>query len=574
MKKSPAFYSLALALLAAILFIPFLGAVHLFDWDEVNFAECAREMIRTGDYSTAQINFFPFWEKPPLFIWMQVLCMKTFGINEFAARLPNALCGITTLVLVYNLGRKIYDNRFGLLWALAFAGSLLPHFYFKSGIIDPWFNLFIFLGIYHLAVYSNDYSSNSNAGFFNRRIFLSGLFIALAILTKGPVAGLIFGLCFIVYRIWSRKPVLLWKHFFLSCITIACIGGIWFLILALEGRTSIITEFILYQIRLFSTEDADHGGPFYYHWVVLLIGCFPASVFAIRGFFRSSSDTPYQRHMKRWILILFWVVLILFSVVKTKIVHYSSLCYFPLTFLAAYSAYKLIEEEWAWKKWLNAILLFTGGMLGLLIMALPLIGLNKDKIIASKKIDDAFALANLGADVHWTGWEIVIGIIFLSGVVACVILSGRKQIRQAVVSLFVLTLIATNLSSLLFAPKVEGYSQKAAIDFYESLKGQKCYIDVVGFKSYAHLFYTDKQPEANTAFLAWYKEHPPQGLPKGFRITSAQMDIFYYEYLRSQPLDRPVYVVTKIDHVSEFEHDFPAYRKLSEKNGFVFYVRP
>ncbi len=189
MKLSPLLISILLGIAAAILFIPFLGAVHLFDWDEVNFAECAREMIKTHDYSTAQINFFPFWEKPPLFIWMQVLSMKVFGINEFAARFPNALCGIVTVVLVFNLGRKLYDNRFGLLWALAFAGSLLPHFYFKSGIIDPWFNLFIFLGIYHLARYTNDYTYASSSRFFNRSVFLSSLFIALAILTKGPVAG-------------------------------------------------------------------------------------------------------------------------------------------------------------------------------------------------------------------------------------------------------------------------------------------------------------------------------------------------------------------------------------------------
>jgi len=34
-----------LAAIGAFLFIPFLGRVHLFDWDEINFAECSREMI-------------------------------------------------------------------------------------------------------------------------------------------------------------------------------------------------------------------------------------------------------------------------------------------------------------------------------------------------------------------------------------------------------------------------------------------------------------------------------------------------------------------------------------------------
>jgi 4-amino-4-deoxy-L-arabinose transferase-like glycosyltransferase len=54
MKKYP---HLIITLFSALLFIPFLGAVHLFDWDEINFAEAAREMILTQNYSRVQINF-------------------------------------------------------------------------------------------------------------------------------------------------------------------------------------------------------------------------------------------------------------------------------------------------------------------------------------------------------------------------------------------------------------------------------------------------------------------------------------------------------------------------------------
>ncbi len=67
-----------IAILAAIFFIPFLGRVHLFDWDEVNFAECSREMLKLHDYSRVYINFKPFWEKPIMFIWMQSGAMRHF----------------------------------------------------------------------------------------------------------------------------------------------------------------------------------------------------------------------------------------------------------------------------------------------------------------------------------------------------------------------------------------------------------------------------------------------------------------------------------------------------------------
>ena len=77
---------LILSGLALLFFLPCLGGVHLFDWDEINFAECAREMLVTGDWMQPQIDFEPFWEKPPLFFWMQALSMTMLGVNELAAR--------------------------------------------------------------------------------------------------------------------------------------------------------------------------------------------------------------------------------------------------------------------------------------------------------------------------------------------------------------------------------------------------------------------------------------------------------------------------------------------------------
>src|SRR5687767_2782112 len=122
MRKAGVINYLLIAWAAALLFIPFLGNVHLFDWDEINFAECAREMVVTDNYSAVTINYQPFWEKPPLFIWMQAISMNLFGVNEMAARLPNAICGIITLLVIFHIGRRIYDKRFAWLWVLCYAG--------------------------------------------------------------------------------------------------------------------------------------------------------------------------------------------------------------------------------------------------------------------------------------------------------------------------------------------------------------------------------------------------------------------------------------------------------------------
>ena len=83
-KRQSNLYLIIIILSGIIFFIPFLGKVHLFDWDEINFAEAAREMLVTGDYRRVQIGFQPFAEKPPLFMWVQAFSMQIFGVGEFA----------------------------------------------------------------------------------------------------------------------------------------------------------------------------------------------------------------------------------------------------------------------------------------------------------------------------------------------------------------------------------------------------------------------------------------------------------------------------------------------------------
>jgi len=177
-------YSIYILLIfvSAVLFIPFLGSVNLFDWDEINFAESAREMLVSGNYLDVQINYTSFWEKPPLFFWIQALSMKVFGVNEFAARFPNTVVGIIVVLLLFNIGNKLYSRHTGLLWALVYVSSFLPFIYIKSGIIDPLFNLLIFSGIYQFYLFSIQTQKTL------LRVFLSAMLVGLATLTKGPVA--------------------------------------------------------------------------------------------------------------------------------------------------------------------------------------------------------------------------------------------------------------------------------------------------------------------------------------------------------------------------------------------------
>ena len=536
--------NLAIALLAALFFIPGLGVVRLFDWDEINFAESAREMLVTGDWFNVRINFEPFWEKPPLFIWMQALSMKAFGVNEAAARLPNAIMGIVTLLLLFNIGRKMEDERFGLLWAMMYGISFLPFLYFMSGIIDPWFNLFIFLGIY----FFSRYADNDAAGLRMRHAALSAMFIGLAILTKGPVALLIFVLTVAAWLVTHRfRFSFRWKDVAVWFLVLAVVGGSWFLLLALSGHSDVISDFIAYQIRLFRTKDAGHGGFLLYHFVILLLGVAPASVFALSTFKPSNVKGEGRTNaLACWMLCAFWVVLILFTIVRTKIVHYSSFCYFPISFLAAFAASRMLDGKLKFRRYHRILLIGIAAAYALVLILLSTFDLYKDRVIPF--VHDAFAVSCMQASSNWMGFEPVVGLVLLGATIGfCVLFLKNPKARHFAV-LAAGNLIFSLTAILSAVPEVEKYSQASAVDFYIERQGEDCYVQPAYFKSYAQYFYTRRQPQNNCDDFEW--------LCRG-------------------PIDKPCYFVVKdnLKDIQRLRDDAPEAELLYGRPGFLFLVR-
>lgn len=541
---------LLIFLISIVFFMPFLGAVHLFDWDEINFAEIAREMVVTGDYLRPQINYQLFTEKPPMFMWFQALSMNIFGMNEYAARFPNTIAGLITLLLLYTAGTKLYNKKFGLLWAGAYFGSVLPHLYFRSGIIDPWFNLFIFLGLYHLILYYWKKENHSEIALKKSKwyyIILAGVFTGLGILVKGPVAFLIIAIALGMYWILKKfKFYLNVLDFSLFTLITIATASIWFGIVSAFYGPQFAIEFTIRQWELFSQQDAGHGGFLGYHFVVLLIGVFPASIFMIRSMGKMPNGNSVQNDMRKWMLVLFWVVLILFTIVSTKIVHYSSLAYFPITFLAALVIYQMNDGHLKFSIWMKAILGFIAVVFGTAVIALPWIGMNIE-ILKPLMAADPFAVANLDADVPWTGFESIAGLWFILIVFMGIWYMNKNQILKGAAWFFGGTGIFVFLTLTLIINNIEAITQRAAIEFYETKIDCDCYVVSEEYKSYAQLFYTKLPPGLNP------KRHSTK-------------------WLKTGKIDKDVFFVAKINGTHNLEKlddvDF-----LYEKNGFTFWVR-
>lgn len=517
--------------------------MNLIDWDEANFAEVSREMIESGNYLKPTVNFEPFHEKPPLFFWLQSGAMHLFGVNEFAARFPGALCGVVTLLLIFSIGRRLYnDNMFALIWVAVWLSSYLPHFYFKSGIIDPAYNLFTFLAIYSLIRCAWDHRVGKRRTW--RWVFLAGLFTALAVLTKGPAVFAIVVLVVLGHTLVSRgrlpMPAL---HLGVYFAVAAAVTAVWLGIQFSAGETETIREFFAYQWRLIRTAEAGHDGFPGYHVLMLLFGAFPASVlaFGVIGVKRSHRQT--RADFAKWMHVLLVVVILIFSIVKTKVVHYTSLAYFPITFLAALTLYRAFTGR-RFNRGLKIGLATSMGVAALVLLLAPFIMSQREWVAGLTS--DSFTQAVLLSEVKWSVWTYGPGLLLL-GLTLVTISLWLRRLRKAWIYTFLAAMpLTVMISIIVFAPKVEHYMQRPAISFFKALEGKDVFLTTYGFKSYSDEFYAKVGPGSVT-------------------VTG--------EEVLSGPITKDAYIVSRVDLAGELRGRTDI-EELRSEGGFVFFRRP
>ena len=521
----------------ALFYFMGIGEIHLFDWDEINFAESSREMFLSRDFLHVQINYEPFWEKPPLFFWLQALSMSIFGVSEFAARFPNAMFGFIYLITLYSIGKKHFDRKFGLIWTLLFTASLLPHIYFKSGIIDPVFNYFIFLSVYFMLLVVGKAPK-----YILWFAILSGIFSGIALLTKGPVGFLILGLCFLFYITKNRFRILPnIKHLLLFFVGFFFIISSWLLTEYFQNGADILIQFIEYQIDLFRSPVAGHAQPFYYHFVVVFIGCFPISILALPNLFKSKDSIGFD--LDKWMRILFWVVLILFTIVTTKIIHYSSMAYLPLSFLAAQYLHAKIVKQELMPKALNILLITIGSLIGIGIFTVIFIVVNKSYF--DFLFTNDFVKASMGVNPYWFGWEPTIGLVFIFGIIWSVRSMIKAKYFYAVFTLAFFTSFTLLLIQLFFIPKLEEHTQGPLIEMCEYADKNDAIIISYGFKSYAPFFYGKVSPR-----------------------PSEEKEM---QWLQHSKTEKTILFVSKINNTDLDEN--PSYKLILKKGGYKLFRR-
>lgn len=116
--------------------------------DEPRFALIAKEMVESGQWLFPMRGGEIYPDKPPLFMWGIAIGYLLTGSIKVAFLLPSLLAGLLTIVLVWDLGRRLWNPATGFMAGLLLLFTVQFTLQAKTAQIDALVTCFITLGVY------------------------------------------------------------------------------------------------------------------------------------------------------------------------------------------------------------------------------------------------------------------------------------------------------------------------------------------------------------------------------------------------------------------------------------------
>jgi 4-amino-4-deoxy-L-arabinose transferase-like glycosyltransferase len=378
--------------------------------DEGRYAEIAREMAVSGDWVTPRLNGIKYFEKPPLQYWATAAAYKTFGENEWTARLWTALTGFLGILLAWFAGRRLFGREAGMLAAVTLASSLLYLAMGHFNALDMGLAFFLEVTVFAFLL-------AQEGG--KRWMLLAWAGLALAVLSKGIVALVLTGATLVLYSLLTRdlSP---WRKFeFTRGISLfLMIAAPWFIAVSLANPEFPRFFFIHEHFERFLTKAHHRYQPAWYFVPIFLLGALPWTTLAFQTLAQSWRSQAKSAFAPRRFLLLWCVVVFgFFSASGSKLPSYI-LPLFPALALLIGDALTRIT-----RRALLGHLVVMIGIASAATLLAPRVALRADAITPIEMI---------GA---YAQWLTAAAALWLAGALAALLLAWRDRKTAALLTL-------------------------------------------------------------------------------------------------------------------------------------------
>jgi 4-amino-4-deoxy-L-arabinose transferase-like glycosyltransferase len=315
----PAFH---IPLLLVIGFLAFGSnvSVSLFGETEGLYAIVTHKMMAAQDYVHLWLRSEPYFNKPPLFFWLQAGFIHGLGWSEAALRLPSVLSSLGTMLTTYFLGRLLFSPMAGLWGALVVTTCYAGLWFGPLAIIDPVMTFCMTLGMY---AWARAYFQEASQGWYAVGFVALALGSMVKTLHALALPALVMGMF-----LWMRHDRRVFREpwFWVGVVGSGLLLGGYYLLLGQEFRQHFFFEENLKRMitvagdRQHSAWEAYWGKrPIVWYGLVIWFDAFPWSTVLPVGLFLIWKRRPWHESPKElWVFLWIVVYFVALSLVPEK----------------------------------------------------------------------------------------------------------------------------------------------------------------------------------------------------------------------------------------------------------------
>jgi 4-amino-4-deoxy-L-arabinose transferase-like glycosyltransferase len=456
--------------ITAVMLFSGLGSVPLTQPDEGRNAEIAREMAVTGSWLVPTLEGHPRLDKPAAYFAAVAVSLRVFGANEWGARMPSALCGLATMVVLYAFARRQYDPVTAALSLIVMATSPMVFAFSRIVIVD------IALAFCTSAAILAAFLAEDSALPDRRWHAVGAAAVGLGLLVKGPVGALVPAAVLVVFFLVDGRPRAL-RRVFAPVNVLIALGLFvpWFAALVHAHPEFAHYGLVEETFNRFFTPAFNRGQPFWYFGPMLLAALFPWTVLvlpmAFAGWSARSRLIPADRLFIVWTI----VVIVFFSMSRTKQPGYI------LTGAIAAAACVGRGLGYAWRnRDGRAAKLVAGGALVLAGVALAAAAALVIAVVRGGADAGRVAAMAAGARSIWSVWPTLLIVLLAVAALATSAYAGRRA--WPAVAAF--TLVPLALVSVMLPAVVEFASTRSAKPLAGALVSLPDRTEIACFESY------------------------------------------------------------------------------------------